>query len=150
MEPSRFLLSSRLYIIGLSCLLLGVIFIGISLYLVPVIFFDYSLNLPTSFFKLIYWCLENYSSDQDKILRVIWLVIFGVGFILMLFADICSNYIDKKLLALGRRLRKAERNIIDIKQLLLVLSLVIIFVYGFLQVVNYTFFSSLPKITHRR
>ena len=124
--------------------------IGISLYLIPVIFFNYSLNLSTSFFKLLYWCNQDFASDQDEILRAIWITIFGAGFVLILFADICSNYIDKKILLLGKHFRSIEKNIIDIKQLLKIMLLVFILVFAFLQLINHSLFSSLPKIAQRR
>jgi hypothetical protein len=144
MEQSRFLFSSKLYITGMCCLLLGIILLGITLYLLPVVFFEFSENLPTSIFRLIGWVHSHWGYDSEKVMRIFWISVFLIGIALFVCADFCSNLIDRQLLRAGKKLRHAEKNMIDIRLLLLILISLTALVLLVAKIVDRIFFSSFP------
>jgi hypothetical protein len=133
MDQSRYEKYHGLYIVGTIGLILGIICLGFSLYMLPMILFNINVNLPLHFFKFFNWLSEEFRmSDMDAI-KMTWELMTGFGIMCLVIANVTSNYIDNHLLKYKRienpdLVREKEKDLIEVKHVVLILATAILFV----------------------
>jgi hypothetical protein len=138
MEQSRYQPFNRLYILGLLCLLLGFFSLGFALYLFPMVFLNIQVDAPLFLYKLLAWVQQEYYLLQDKALSLIWGFFLCLGLILILIADLTSNYIDNQLLRIKKQtetyVSEDEKEMIQTKHIVIILCIVILLVLGAMKI----------------
>jgi hypothetical protein len=133
MDQSRYEKYHGLYIVGTIGLIVGIICLGFGLYMLPMILFGINVNLPFYFFKFFNWLSEEFRmSDMDAI-KMTWEIMTGLGILCLVIANVMSNYIDNHLLKYKRienpdLVREKEKDLIEVKHVVLILATAILFV----------------------
>jgi len=133
MDQSRYEKYHGLYIVGTIGLIIGIISLGFSLYMLPMILFGINVNLPFVFFRFFNWLSEEFRmSDMDAI-KMTWELMTGFGIMCLVIASVTSNYIDNHLLKYKRienpdLVREKEKDLIEVKHMVLILATAILFV----------------------
>lgn len=142
MEQSRYQSFHYLYIFGLIALILGLFALGFSLYLFPLVFLDIQINLPLIIYRFINWFQDEYYLLQDKVFMLIWGFFICTGLILLLIADLVSNYIDNQLLKLKKEEQpntpEQEKDLIETKHVLMILCIAVLLVLGGIKIFEIT------------
>jgi hypothetical protein len=133
MDQSRYEKYHRLYILGTISLVLGVVCLGTSLYLLPLLLFGINVNMPLSFFKFLNWLNEEFRLSDHDALKMSWEMLTGLGILFLLIANIFSNYIDNHILKYKKienpdLVREKEKDLVEVKHIVLILVTVILFV----------------------
>lgn len=97
MEVERFEKNRNLFIIGIVCLVLGLIFFILSFYTLPNLIFNWRYQIPTFIALLSGFLQANYNLQPKAAGWLIFLGIFAVSIILFIIAEVMSNKIDDKL-----------------------------------------------------
>jgi len=143
MEQSRYQENHGLYIVGLICLTLGLLFLGVTLYLAPFIFFHWNIDIPMNFFMVIEWLHHDFELNEASAAWIFWDFFLVMGLIFMIIADVISNYIDNHLLRYRKKLDPAlalskEKDLMEVKHMVLILIVAMILVLAGLKIVEAT------------
>ena len=95
MEYDRYSHHEKIYVVGMLCLILGIIFISSALYLLPHLLLNWYYVIPTEFFSAANYLKENYGFTKSSAEMLICLVSFAIGFCFILIADFASRYIEQ-------------------------------------------------------
>ena len=143
MEQSRYQENHGLYIVGLICLTLGLLFLGVTLYLAPFIFFHWNIDIPMQYFMVIEWLHHDFELNETNAARIFWDFFLVLGLIFMIIADVISNYIDNHLLKYRKKIDPAlalskEKDLMEVKHMVLILIVAIILVLAGLKIIEAT------------
>ena len=141
MEQSRYQENHGLYIFGLICLSLGLIFLGVTLYLVPLILFHWNVGVPVQYFIFIEWLHHDFELNEVSASWILWDFFLAFGLIFMVIADVISNYIDNHLLRYRKNIDpilalSKEKDLMEVKHIVLILIVAIILILAGLKIVE--------------
>ena len=141
MEQSRYQGNHWLYITGLICLSLGLIFLGVTIYLAPLILFHWNVDVPMQYFIFIEWLHHDFELNEASASWIFWDFFLVLGLLFMIIADVISNYIDNHLLRYRKKIDPAlalskEKDLMEVKHIVLILIVTIILVLAGLKIVE--------------
>ena len=141
MEQSRYQGNHWLYITGLICLSLGLIFLGVTIYLAPLILFHWNVDVPMQYFIFIEWLHHDFALNEASASWIFWDFFLVLGLLFMIIADVISNYIDNHLLRYRKKIDPAlalskEKDLMEVKHIVLILIVTIILVLAGLKIVE--------------
>ena len=141
MEQSRYQENHWLYIVGLICLSLGLIFLGVTLYLAPLVLFHWNVDIPVQYFIFIEWLHNDFELNEVSASWILWDFFLAFGLIFMVIADVISNYIDNHLLRYLKKIDpilalSKEKDLMEVKHIVLILIVAIILVLAGLKIVE--------------
>lgn len=102
MEPDRFQQNSKIFLVGLICLLLCLSLLAFGFYILPYLLWNWSYKVPGSVLVLREWLRENYAFSEMGASWLIFLIFFIPAIICGLISQWSSNYIEKKMYGLDR------------------------------------------------
>ena len=96
MEFDRYSKHNRLFVMGIICLFAGVCCLAFAIFLIPYTVFKIDYSVPLIFFQ-ISCVLENYFSINDVSAQsgILYFIIL-IALLLLLIAEMISNYIDNE------------------------------------------------------
>ena len=141
MEHNRYQGNHWLYITGLICLSLGLIFLGLTLYLSPLILFHWNINVHVQYFIFIEWLHHDYELNEVSASWILWDFFLAFGLIFMVIADVISNFIDNNLLRYRKKIDpilalSKQKDLMEVKHIVLILIVAIILVLASLKIVE--------------
>ena len=141
MEQSRYQENHWLYIVGLICLSLGLIFLGVTLYLAPLVLFHWNVDIPVQYFIFIEWLHHDFELNEVSASWILWDFFLAFGLIFMVIADVISNYIDNHLLRYRKNIDpilalSKEKDLMEVKHIVLILIVAIILILAGLKIVE--------------
>lgn len=97
MEFDRYSSHHHIFILGIICLFMGICCLAFAIFLIPYTLFQIDYSLPLIFFQASD-AIERYFSITDVSAQsgMIYIIIF-IGLLLLIIAEIISNYIDNQL-----------------------------------------------------
>jgi hypothetical protein len=108
MEFDRYQKHHRIYIAGIICLFMGICCIALAIFLLPYTIFNLEYSVPLIFFQTAdvlqhYFSISDVNAQQGLVY-----IIIGVGLLLLLIAELISNYIDNELYKIRKAQASAE------------------------------------------
>lgn len=97
MDADRFEKNKKFFIVGIVCLVLGIILFMLSFYTFPNLIFNWRYEVPTFITLLSSYLQVTYHLKYTAAGWLVFLGIFGFSIIMFIIADIMSNKIDDKL-----------------------------------------------------
>lgn len=97
MEADRFQHNKKLFIIGILCLVFGLILFILSFYTLPNLVFNWRYQIPTFMSMIVAYLQIEYHLQSSSAGWLVFLGSFGISMILFVIADIMSNKIDGKI-----------------------------------------------------
>ncbi|MBA3537827.1 MAG: hypothetical protein H0T84_14660 [Tatlockia sp.] len=109
MEPDRYQQNSKLFVIGLICLLLCLSLLAIALFILPYLLWDWRYGVPGMVLELHEWFKENYDFSDGGASWMVFLTFIIPALICGFISQWASNYIERKMYGLdearpGRRM----------------------------------------------
>jgi len=110
MEYDRFATNSKLYILGIVCLIISLSLLFISLYILPFLIWNLRYQVPAlilnlqEFFHINY----NYTIGQSNLL--LWLVFFIPSVITGFISYLVSNRIDNQIYKIDTKTEEEEKS----------------------------------------
>lgn len=141
MEQSRYQGNHWLYITGLICLALGLVFLGLTLYLSPLILFHWNVDVPVQYFIFIEWLHHDFALNEASSAWILWDFFLALGLFFMVMADVISNFIDNNLLRYRKKTDpilalSKQKDLMEVKHIVLILIVAIILVLAGLKIVE--------------
>ncbi|WP_454783683.1 hypothetical protein [Legionella sp. WA2024007413] len=97
MEQDRFSQNSKLYILGMICLVLCLGLLFYSLYLLPYLAWGLNYNVPEMVMTLLSSLQDDYNYTVGQSKLIVWLMFFVPSLITGLISYFVSNHIDNNL-----------------------------------------------------
>ncbi|KTD00312.1 hypothetical protein OQJ19_16245 [Fluoribacter gormanii] len=97
MEQDRFSSNSKLYILGMICLVLCLGLFFFSLYILPFLAWGLNYNVPEVILTLLSSLQDDYNYTVGASKLIVWLIFFVPGLITGLISYFVSNYIDNNI-----------------------------------------------------
>lgn len=97
MEQDRFSSNSKLYILGMICLVLCLGLFFFSLYILPYLAWGLNYNVPAIILDLLSSLQDDYNYSVGASKVIAWLIFFVPSMITGLISYFVSNYIDNNL-----------------------------------------------------
>ncbi|WP_131794562.1 hypothetical protein [Fluoribacter gormanii] len=97
MEQDRFSSNSKLYILGMICLVLCLGLFFFSLYILPFLAWGLNYNVPEVILTLLSSLQDDYNYTVGTSKLIVWLIFFVPGLITGLISYFVSNYIDNNI-----------------------------------------------------
>ncbi|BCA95545.1 hypothetical protein TUM19329_19060 [Legionella antarctica] len=97
MEPDRYRISNKLYILAIICLVIGLSLFSFSLYIAPFLLWELNYDVPEVITHLI--TLFEYKYEYATVISklLVWMIFFIPSLITGFFAYYFSNRIDTKV-----------------------------------------------------
>lgn len=97
MEADRFGQNKHYFIIGIFCLVFGVILFVVSFYSFPNLVLNWKYNIPPTYALVSQYLQYAYHLKHSAAGWLVFLISFALSIILFIIADILSNKIDNKI-----------------------------------------------------
>ncbi|HHF7365482.1 TPA: hypothetical protein ACPSKY_000578 [Legionella bozemanae] len=97
MEQDRFGSNSKLYILGMICLVLCLGLFFVSLYILPYLAWGLNYNVPDMVLTMLSSLQDDYNYSVGASKLIVWLIFFVPCVITGLISYFVSNYIDNNL-----------------------------------------------------
>ncbi len=110
MEPDRYQLNQKYYVVGLVCLVISMLLFGIGAYILPYIAFGLSYNIPDFIYSWITIVQEAYGVSEKSAGWLIVLAFFGLGFVAAIVTYVTSKRIDNEIYATEEPEKEVEEN----------------------------------------
>ncbi len=98
MEYDRYGHHKKLYILGIICLLLALIFLFFSIYIIPFLLWNFSYDVPGLIHQSIAYLQDQYGFTLIKSKSTVWLSLLALSATTGYISYRISNYIDNELL----------------------------------------------------
>ncbi len=148
MEPDRFQQNSKLFIVGMICLLLGLTFLAIALFIIPYLLWNWHYGVPSMVVQLHQWFRDSYSFDNGGASWMVFLTFLIPAIIFVIISQWSSNHIEKQMYGMdldrpGRRM-EIHKEIHDTLSFGLKLGILIVLVI--IAVIVVQWFVSVPAM----
>lgn len=110
MEQDRFGRNSKLYILGMICLVLCLGLFFFSLYILPYLAWGLNYNVPDVVLTLLSSLQDDYNYTVGASKLIVWLIFFVPGIITGLISYFVSNYIDNNIYRSELNLEEDQEN----------------------------------------
>lgn len=97
MEQDRFKANSKLYILGMICLVLCLGFLFLSVYILPYFIWGLNYHIPAFVLNLVALFEDNYEYSGTYSKFLVWLIFVIPALITGLISYFVSNYIDNQI-----------------------------------------------------
>lgn len=97
MEGDRFEQNSKLFIIGLICLLISLTLFAFGLYILPYLLWNWSYNVPEFVYYWREWFREYYDISEVSASWIMILIFIIPAIITGFISHLASNYIDNQI-----------------------------------------------------
>ncbi|KTD68305.1 MULTISPECIES: hypothetical protein [Legionella] len=110
MEQDRFGSNSKLYILGMICLVLCLGLFFFSLYILPYLAWGLNYNVPAIVLDLLGSLQDEYNYTVGASKLIVWLIFFVPSMITGLISYFVSNHIDNNLYKSELKVEEEEEN----------------------------------------
>lgn len=97
MEYDRFANNSKLYILGMVCLVLSLGFLFFSLFILPYLIWQLNYHVPGFILSLLNMMEESYNYSVGASKLIVWLLFFVPGLVTGYVSYFVTNYIDNTI-----------------------------------------------------
>jgi p-aminobenzoyl-glutamate transporter AbgT len=97
MEQDRFKMNSKLYVLGMICLVLSLGLFFLSLYILPYLIWQLHYKMPTFILDLLAKFEDDYNYSIRASRFIVWLLFFIPSLITGCISYFVSNYIDNQI-----------------------------------------------------
>ncbi len=110
MEQDRFSRNSKLYILGMICLVLCLGLFFFSLYILPYLAWGLNYNVPDVVLTLLSSLQDDYNYTEGASKLIVWLIFFVPSIVTGLISYFVSNYIDNNIYKSELNLEEDQEN----------------------------------------